>query len=151
MTPARSSLVDGEMTHALAELPYRPRPSIDGTSETEGIGERLRSARRARGLTQRDLQSAGVTFGYICRIERGTRVPSVEVIRRLADALNVSALWLETGEEGRWELFSHGELAAMHAALVRAGGPASLRLAAELADVLAQRAERELGDDEVPA
>ena len=139
------------MAYALAELPYRPRPSIDGTSDAEGIGERLRSARRARGLTQRDLQSAGVTFGYICRIERGTRVPSVEVIRRLAAALNVSALWLETGEEGRWELFSHGELAAMHAALVRAGGPASLRLAAELADVLAQRAERDLGEDEASA
>jgi transcriptional regulator with XRE-family HTH domain len=92
-----------------------------------------------------------VTFGYICRIERGTRVPSVEVIRRLANALNVSALWLETGDEGRWELFSHGELAAMHAALVRAGGPASLRLAAELGDVLARRAERELGEDEAPA
>jgi transcriptional regulator with XRE-family HTH domain len=139
------------MTHALAEPPYRIRPSSDGTSDNEGIGERLRSARRSRGLTQRDLQSAGVTFGYICRIERGTRVPSVEVIRRLAEALNVSALWLETGEDGRWELFSHGELAAMHAALVRAGGPASLRLASELADVLAQRAERELGADEAPA
>ena len=136
------------MTHALAELPYSTHPSIDGTSGIEGVGERLRSARRARGLTQRDLQSAGVTFGYICRIERGTRVPSVEVIRRLASALNVSALWLETGNEGRWEIFSHGELAAIHAALVRAGGPATLRLAAELADVLIQRGERELGGDE---
>ena len=139
------------MTYALAELPYKHRPSTESTSEVEGIGERLRTARRARGLTQRDLQSAGVTFGYICRIERGTRVPSVEVIRRLADALSVSPGWLETGHEGRWDQFSHGELAAMHAALARAGGPASLRLAAELADALAERAERELGEDETPA
>ena len=116
---------------------------------TDGIGERLRTARRARGLTQRDLQSAGVTFGYICRIERGSRLPSVEVIRRLADALGVSASWLENGHEDRWDQFTHGEIAAMHAALVRAGGPASTRLAAELAEALAQRAERELGDDEL--
>ena len=91
-----------------------------------------------------------MTFGYICRIERGTRMPSVEVIRRLAGALGVSAAWLETGEEDRWQQFSHGELAAIHAALVRAGGPASLRLAAELGALLAQRAEHELGADELP-
>ena len=128
-----------------------PRRTTDGVPNADGIGGRLRAARRARGLTQRDLQSAGVTFGYICRIERGTRMPSVEVIRRLADALHVNATWLETGHDERWDQFSHGEIAAMHAALVRAGGPASLRLAAELADALAHRAERELSDDEPPA
>src|SRR6059058_3332426 len=105
------------MTIALTEKP--DTKSIDG-----GIGQRLRAARRARGLTQRDLQTSGVTFGYICRIERGTRAPSVEVIRRLAEALGVSPGWLETGNEDRWDQFTHGEVAAMHAALVRAGGPA---------------------------
>ncbi len=139
------------MSYALAQLPYkRISSSADEKPAVEGIGDRLRAARRARGLTQRDLQSAGVTFGYICRIERGSRTPSVEVIRRLADALGVSAVWLETGHADRWDQFRHGEIAAMHAALVRAGGPASLRLAAELADALAQRAERDLGDDETP-
>jgi len=133
------------MTYALAQLPHN-----ESRTSNDGIGERLRTARKARGLTQRDLQSAGVTFGYICRIERGTRMPSVEVIRRLAGALGVSAAWLETGEEDRWQQFSHGELAAIHAALVRAGGPASLRLAAELGALLAQRAEHELGADELP-
>jgi len=134
------------MTYALAQIPHK-RTSSDGGPAADGVGARLRAARRARGLTQRDLQSAGVTFGYICRIERGTRTPSVEVIRRLAHELGVSAVWLETGHEDRWDQFSHGEIAAIHAALVRAGGPASLRLAAELADVLAHRAERDLDDD----
>jgi transcriptional regulator with XRE-family HTH domain len=110
-----------------------------------GLGQRLRTARRARGLSQRSLSAAGVTFAYICRIERGARVPSLEVIRRLALALDVSPRWLETGEEGRWSGFKHAELAAMRAALLRSGGPASLRLATELSAEVEQRAAQELG------
>jgi transcriptional regulator with XRE-family HTH domain len=111
-----------------------------------GIGERLRAARRLRGLSQRRLASAGVTFAYICRIERGTRIPSLEVIRRLAEALEVSPRWIETGDDGRWDGFTHAELAAIRAALLKAAGPASHRLADDLAGALEQRAERELED-----
>jgi transcriptional regulator with XRE-family HTH domain len=111
-----------------------------------GIGERLRAARRLRGLSQRQLSAAGVTFAYICRIERGTRIPSLEVIRRLAAALDVSARWIETGDDGRWDGFKHAELAAIRAALLKAAGPASLRLAGDLTVALEQRAEQELQD-----
>jgi hypothetical protein len=66
------------------------------------------------------------------------------VIRRLALALDVSPRWLETGEDGRWSGFRHAELAAMRAALLRSGGPASLRLAAELSSAVEQQAVQEL-------
>jgi transcriptional regulator with XRE-family HTH domain len=122
-----------------------PAPGAVALAGPAGIGERLRMARRAQGLSQRSLSAAGVTFAYICRIERGARVPSLEVIRRLALALDVSPRWIETGEDGRWTGFSHSELAAMRAALLRTGGPDSQRLVAELSVAVEQRAAHELG------
>jgi transcriptional regulator with XRE-family HTH domain len=105
-----------------------------------GIGERLREARRARGLSQRTLSAAaGVTYAYICRIERGTRIPSLEVIRSLAAALELSPRWLETGTDDRWNGFTQAELAALRAALVASGGAVSLKLVAELTDALESR------------
>jgi transcriptional regulator with XRE-family HTH domain len=132
-------------TEVLDHAPPTPKARVAALAGRAGIGERLRMARRAQGLSQRSLSAAGVTFAYICRIERGTRVPSLEVIRRLALALDVSPRWIETGEDGRWTGFSHAELAAMRAALLGTGGPASLRLAAELSMALEQRAAHELG------
>jgi transcriptional regulator with XRE-family HTH domain len=118
----------------------------DTPAGVAGIGERLCAVRRLRGLSQRRLASAGVTFAYICRIERGTRIPSLEVIRRLAEALDVSPRWIETGDDGRWDGFRHEELTAIQAALLEAAGPASLRLAGDLGAALGQRAEHELQD-----
>jgi transcriptional regulator with XRE-family HTH domain len=111
-----------------------------------GLGGRLRAARALCGLSQRDLESAGVTAAYICRIERGTKAPSVEVIRRLAVELGVSAHWLETGEDERWERFSPAELAAMRSALARQGGPATARLAGEIDAALRRQTALGLAD-----
>jgi transcriptional regulator with XRE-family HTH domain len=133
------------MTETIQHGPRTAQPRAVALAGRAGIGDRLRAARRAQGMSQRSLSAAGVTFAYICRIERGARVPSLEVIRRLALALDVSPRWLETGEEGRWSGFSHAELAAMRVALLSAGGPASLRLAAELSEAVEQRAAQELG------
>jgi transcriptional regulator with XRE-family HTH domain len=133
------------MTQTLQHAPLTTRARPVALTGSAGIGERLRTARRARGMSQRSLSAAGVTFAYICRIERGARVPSLEVIRRLALALDVSPRWLETGDDGRWSGFRHAELAAMRAALLRSGGPASQRLAAELSSAVEQRAAQELG------
>ncbi len=54
---------------------------------------RLRTWRRARGLTQEELaKKAGVTKFYISQLETGIRDnPSLPVLRRLAKALGVSA------------------------------------------------------------
>jgi len=63
------------------------------------IGDRIRQRRLALGLSQRELASEGVSYAYISRIEANTRRPSVRALRKLAVKLNVSAHWLETGED----------------------------------------------------
>jgi transcriptional regulator with XRE-family HTH domain len=134
VTPTTETLLGPDLS---AELPADTPPG------PAGIGERLRAARRLRGMSQRGLSPAGVTFAYICRIERGTRIPSLEVIRRLATALDVSPRWIETGDEGRWDGFRYAELVAIRAALLSAGGTISLRLVADLTFAIEQRAEHE--------
>ena len=70
-----------------------PRP--DGS--TESIGERVRRLRLARGLSQRQLASHGISYAYISRIESGQRTPSVRAIRLLARRLGVTPEYLESG------------------------------------------------------
>lgn len=57
------------------------------------FGERLRTLRRSRGLTLRDVAATvGVGFTYLSRVETGTMTygdyPSEALIHRLADALD---------------------------------------------------------------
>lgn len=61
------------------------------------VGERLRRARTEAGLRQADISFPGCTIGYISRIESGHRVPSLQVIRRLAERLGVGESWLAQG------------------------------------------------------
>lgn len=57
----------------------------------QGLGEALHAARMNRGLTQEALSlETGVHRNYVGGIERGERSPSVAVIARLADALEIS-------------------------------------------------------------
>ena len=55
------------------------------------FGRRLRAAREARGLTQRDVaERAELADKYVSRIEIGAATPSVLVASRLARAVGVS-------------------------------------------------------------
>lgn len=55
------------------------------------FGERLRSLRTARGLTQRDLAGEGLSSSYLSRLESGQRTPTPKVVEQLAARLGVSA------------------------------------------------------------
>ncbi len=68
---------------------------------SNSIGRRLRRLREERGLSQRDLARPGVSYAYISRIEGGTRQQSLKALRKLAHKLGVTALYLETGHDGR--------------------------------------------------
>jgi tetratricopeptide (TPR) repeat protein len=63
------------------------------------VGTRLKDARLAAGMSQRALSFPGCTAVYICRIERGDRVPSLQVLRELARRVGVSEEYLATGSE----------------------------------------------------
>lgn len=54
------------------------------------LGENVRKARKAKGLSQEDLAlEAEMKRSYVSDLERGTRNPSVRAVGRLASALNV--------------------------------------------------------------
>lgn len=71
-------------------------------------GKRLRTARRAGGLTQVELAARlGITQGQISEWEHGDRAPSDEMKLRLADALD-----RHVGEIFGWPELLPQELAA---------------------------------------
>ena len=54
------------------------------------IGSRVRHLRKEHGLSQEDLgERAGLSYKYIGEIERGQTNPTVDVLFRIASALNV--------------------------------------------------------------
>jgi repressor LexA len=68
-------------------------------SRDELVGQRIRSARRDRGLTQDELSGRlGIHRNSIVRYERGERSIDVELLARIANELEVSLHWLVTGE-----------------------------------------------------
>ena len=69
------------------------------TKKTPAIAQRLVAVRKDAGLSQRALAAkSGVSFSYISRIEQGQRTASLETIRQLAEALEISPHYLETGD-----------------------------------------------------
>lgn len=77
----------------------RTRDRIPHVDDPVAVGTRLRTARKAAGLSQRDLAFPGCSAAYISRIERGERVPSLQVLRELAQRCDVSEEQLAWGHE----------------------------------------------------
>jgi tetratricopeptide (TPR) repeat protein len=67
------------------------------------VGERLREARLARGLTQAQLASGLATKGFISQVERNQAVPSLAKLRLMADRLGLP-LGHFTGDRSPLEL-----------------------------------------------
>ena len=65
----------------------------------KAIGQRIRKRRRWVELTQEQLaETTGVSTSFIGHIERGTRVPSVETLWRICQALECSMDFVVAGE-----------------------------------------------------
>jgi transcriptional regulator with XRE-family HTH domain len=66
------------------------------------LGEELRKARLAAGLTQEELGfRAGVTRNYVSMMELGTNSPTVNTLFRVCDALGIKASALIASVESR--------------------------------------------------
>ena len=63
------------------------------------VGRRLKDARLAAGLSQRQLSFPGCSAAYISRLEAGDRVPSLQLLRKLSAKLNADEQFLATGVE----------------------------------------------------
>jgi len=71
-------------------------------SETPAtLGQRLRQARMARGLTQSELANSRFSKQYVSQLERDRLRPTDATLRWLAERLGVDASYLATGVDGR--------------------------------------------------
>jgi tetratricopeptide (TPR) repeat protein len=75
-------------------MPRRPSTHVD---HPVAVGQRLRKAREAAGLTQRELSFEGCTAAYVSRIEAGARVPSLQILHEFGRRLGVRPEYLATG------------------------------------------------------
>ncbi len=70
-------------------MPSRKR-SVRQPEIVRVFAERLRGLRLARSLTQRDLaRQAHVTISYVSKLEAGGAAPGIDLLERLAQALQV--------------------------------------------------------------
>ena len=71
------------------------------------IGERIKKIRKTQGGSLRGLaKAAGISVAYLSNIEKGESSPTVEVLQRIADTLNVpiSELTEVVEEEATYEV-----------------------------------------------
>ncbi|OZI23602.1 hypothetical protein CAL26_09175 [Bordetella genomosp. 9] len=79
------------------ELEYRCISSVPDNRDMSSIGDRIREARKSKGLTQGDLaKRVGLSQGTIGHIEAGRNEGSRYLVR-IAAVLGVRPEWLETG------------------------------------------------------
>ncbi len=58
---------------------------------SEVLGKRIEHLRKQKGWSQLDLSlESEVNKNYICDLEKGRRNPSLEILERIAIALNIS-------------------------------------------------------------
>ncbi len=94
------------------------------------FGRRLRAIRKLRRLTQEDLgEKAQLSGKFVGEIERGRGNPSLDVVGRLARALNLK-LWElvrieETQPHGPIQSAAHGTIAAEKVSAYLVGRPAA--------------------------
>jgi len=90
-------------------VPRRPSNHVD---DPAAVGARIREARQAAGLKQRELTFDGCTPAYLSRVEAGQRIPSLQILTRLAERLGTTAEFLATGKAPEPEPLFEAELAA---------------------------------------
>jgi len=104
------------------------------------LGQRLRTLRIERGLSQADLAGDLVSPSYVSLIESGRRSPEREVLEGLARRLGCSVLYLETGVAP--EEVNEQRLRLQFAAIAQANG--ELDQARELYTALAHATTGEI-------
>jgi transcriptional regulator with XRE-family HTH domain len=104
------------------------RERIPHVDDPVAVGRRLTEARESAGLSQRELAFPGCSAAYISRIERGERIPSLQVLRELAQRSGVSETFLAWGQRERLDAAVAEHIRALQAA--EASGSTAKRAAA---------------------
>ena len=64
------------------------------------LGERIKAARKQRGMTQRELaQKVGISVNSLSRYETGERQPNIETLSKIAEALGVDPVEITYGKQ----------------------------------------------------
>ena len=58
------------------------------------IGNRIREARKAKGLRQEDMEGLGISYKYFQTVENGRANPTLKTIQKIAGALGIEAIEL---------------------------------------------------------
>lgn len=80
-------------------MSFVPRRKSTHVDDPRAVGKRVREARVAAGLSQRQLAFPGCSAAYISLIESGGRIPSYQVLRELGRRLGARAEFLATGTD----------------------------------------------------
>lgn len=76
------------------------------------LGQKIRQVRTAKGYTQQALaQKADIGCVYLSEVERGIKMPSLNVFIKLVEALDVSADYILRDEVTTGSTFIYNELA----------------------------------------
>jgi transcriptional regulator with XRE-family HTH domain len=101
--PLSTDLLDLSQAQRKPEMPPKSmtfkRARTPHYDDPAAVGKRVFEAREAAGLSQRELAFPGCSAAYISRIERGERVPSLQVMRELARRTGVTEDQLAFGHE----------------------------------------------------
>ncbi|MBR7117530.1 MAG: helix-turn-helix transcriptional regulator [Clostridia bacterium] len=77
------------------------------------MGDRIREIRKKRGMTQEQLaEKIDVTLEYVSQIERGLKMPSMQVFVKLVEVLDVSADYLLRDSVSTRNLYGDKQLGA---------------------------------------
>ena len=75
------------------------------------MGDRIKEARKNRKLTQEQLaERLDVSVEFVGQIERGLKLPSIQVFAKLIEVLNVSADYLLRDSVSTGQLFGENAL-----------------------------------------
>src|SRR2546421_1153924 len=88
-----------------------PRQKSTHVDDPVAVGRRLKDARESAGLSQRELSFQGCSPAYISRIEKGDRIPSLQLLRELGKRLGVTADFLATGQDEQFDPLLEADLA----------------------------------------
>ena len=103
--------------------------------------KRLIAARKKRGMSQNDLaKKSGFKPATVSHFETGARKPSFDNLRRLSDALNITADYL-LGRTNDPEGFAEADVAFRHG--FEQLSSEQREIALEFIEVLAKRSKRE--------
>lgn len=77
------------------------------------MGDRIKEARKNRGMTQEQLaEGLDVSVEFISQIERGLKLPSMQVFIKLLEVLNVSADYLVRDSVSTGQLYGKNAIGA---------------------------------------